>query len=351
MKPTKYFAARNGYEGFKSYFKEIFPSERFDSLYLLKGGPGTGKSSMMKEIADKLTDYGAECDRIYCSSDPHSLDGIIAQHNGHSVAMIDATAPHQRDTEIPGAIDEIINLGEGWDKRWLKAQKEKIIALDKEKKAAYRRAYLHLGIAGKFDELKRSERVGFKNNKMFVSKVYSLADFVDSEGSGSTEYRLSDAFSRYGEYSLDSYQKSARRVVYIVGSRRAREEVLRLLTEYLMFRHVDLVLSPTPFDNRYFNAIYLSKYDVAFVLKRTADAVEKIDADEMLFCSDIKFSSDDGVDATVIKESLLEAKRWFGIAADLHSRLEEIYSSSMNFERNNEICGKILLEFKEILTL
>ena len=112
MKPNKYFAAANGYGGFRSYFKEIFPSEKFESVYVIKGGPGTGKSSMMKKIADRLTESGVECDRIFCSSDPHSLDGIIASHNGLSVAMIDATAPHERDAVIPGAIDEIINLGD-----------------------------------------------------------------------------------------------------------------------------------------------------------------------------------------------------------------------------------------------
>ena len=46
----KYFAAANSYKGFKSYFDRIFAPEQFDRIYIIKGGPGTGKSSIMKNI-------------------------------------------------------------------------------------------------------------------------------------------------------------------------------------------------------------------------------------------------------------------------------------------------------------
>ena len=70
---------------------------------------------------------------IFCSSDPHSLDGVIAEKNDRRIAMVDGTAPHERDAVIPGAIDEIINLGDFWERRWLVGQKENIKRLAKEK--------------------------------------------------------------------------------------------------------------------------------------------------------------------------------------------------------------------------
>ena len=50
----KYFAAANTYTGFISYFDTVFDPEKFSRLYVLKGGPGTGKSSFMKKIANEF---------------------------------------------------------------------------------------------------------------------------------------------------------------------------------------------------------------------------------------------------------------------------------------------------------
>ena len=162
----KYFAAANSYRGFINYFDKVFPSEDFKRIYVLKGGPGTGKSSLMKKFSKALYDIECDIEEIYCSSDPSSLDGVIASRNGNKIALIDGTAPHERDAIIPGAVDEIINLGNNWDKKWLIAKRDDIIALCKEKSESYKTAYQYLQIAGqaakqikfvylsKFNELK-----------------------------------------------------------------------------------------------------------------------------------------------------------------------------------------------------
>ena len=48
-----YFGAANGYSGFRSQFGEIFNSHNMEKLYILKGGPGTGKSTLLKRIDRK----------------------------------------------------------------------------------------------------------------------------------------------------------------------------------------------------------------------------------------------------------------------------------------------------------
>ena len=42
------FAAGNGYTGFRSYFSNYFSPDEYNSIYILKGGPGTGKSTAMQ---------------------------------------------------------------------------------------------------------------------------------------------------------------------------------------------------------------------------------------------------------------------------------------------------------------
>ena len=143
QKTKRYYAAANSYKGFISFFDKVFDSKEFDRIYILKGGPGTGKSSFMKKIATNFCDQECETDEIYCSSDPKSLDGIIIKKESRRIAIIDGTAPHERDAVIPGAIDEIINLGEGWDSRWLIAKRNKICELTEEK-AKHTNVLIHI---------------------------------------------------------------------------------------------------------------------------------------------------------------------------------------------------------------
>ena len=72
-----YFAASNSAKGFFSYYKECFDTPRIRHLYAIKGGPGTGKSRFMREVAECGEGAGWQCEYIYCSSDPDSLDGLF----------------------------------------------------------------------------------------------------------------------------------------------------------------------------------------------------------------------------------------------------------------------------------
>ena len=46
----KFFAAANTENGFYSLFDDVFSPESFRRIYILKGGPGTGKSTLMGNI-------------------------------------------------------------------------------------------------------------------------------------------------------------------------------------------------------------------------------------------------------------------------------------------------------------
>lgn len=85
----KFFLGANTYRGFCSLFDQLKCDDSWQT-YVLKGGPGTGKSSGMKKIADTIGDKNTEY--IFCSSDTKSLDAVILHHKGVSIA--DGTAPH-----------------------------------------------------------------------------------------------------------------------------------------------------------------------------------------------------------------------------------------------------------------
>ena len=129
-----FFAASNGYCGFTSLFDQIFNPIEFKRIFILKGGPGTGKSTLMKGIIKFANRIGIYSEAVYCSSDTNSLDGVILIDNEEKVAVIDGTAPHATDPKYPGAIDEIINLGEGFNEDYLTSRKKEIVFLNIDKR-------------------------------------------------------------------------------------------------------------------------------------------------------------------------------------------------------------------------
>ena len=75
MTEQTYFAALNGGKGFVSFFDDIFSP--LDRVYIIKGGPGTGKSKLMRDIAAEAVNKAYTVEYFCCSADPDSLDGII----------------------------------------------------------------------------------------------------------------------------------------------------------------------------------------------------------------------------------------------------------------------------------
>ncbi len=140
-----YFLGGNTPNGFHSYYEYLLDPERAKKIYIIKGGPGTGKSTAMKEVGKWAEDGGYDVDYLHCSSDPDSLDGIIIDGD---IAMVDGTAPHVVDPKTPGCVDTIVNMGDFWDEAKLREKKDKIIASNKKIKKYFKTAYNYLAAAG-----------------------------------------------------------------------------------------------------------------------------------------------------------------------------------------------------------
>jgi len=127
---VSFFLGANTPEGFYSLFSELYSPEDGWRLYIIKGGPGTGKSTLMKRIAAAAEKKGLFVERIYCSSDPHSLDGVIIPSLKSSVA--DGTPPHVIEPKYPGVSEKFVDLGLFRDDRKLMKNRDEIIETTKE---------------------------------------------------------------------------------------------------------------------------------------------------------------------------------------------------------------------------
>ncbi len=92
MAKISYFLGANSPQGFYSLMDQLIDPAEANAIYILKGGAGCGKSSLMKEIGKKAEELGEKPEYIYCSGDPDSLDGLVLPDC--KVALVDGTAPH-----------------------------------------------------------------------------------------------------------------------------------------------------------------------------------------------------------------------------------------------------------------
>ena len=87
----EYFLGANSPSGFYSLYDHLLPPEQARAIYILKGGPGCGKSTLMRKVAAWAQEAGLETEYILCSGDPDSLDAVVFPDK--AAAIVDGTAP------------------------------------------------------------------------------------------------------------------------------------------------------------------------------------------------------------------------------------------------------------------
>ena len=142
---TNFFAGANSGDGFQNLFPEVTDLEDTYDLMVLKGGPGVGKSTIMREIGCTMEAAGTPVEYLWCSGDPDSLDGVVLPEI--RCAVVDGTSPHVIEPRYPAAVDRYVDLGRFYDLTAAKAAAEEVKARTRDYKAAYQRAYRHLKAA------------------------------------------------------------------------------------------------------------------------------------------------------------------------------------------------------------
>lgn len=144
---VSFFLGADNRARYCSLFGEVYSPFDEGRHYILKGGPGSGKSTLMKKVAEKLEARGYFVERCYCSADPASLDMIYAPEINYSI--LDGTAPHNFDATLPGVTEFYVNLGEAWDTRFLKAHAKEIAELVNACSTEHKRSSEFLWLASK----------------------------------------------------------------------------------------------------------------------------------------------------------------------------------------------------------
>ncbi len=134
---SRIYLGANSPTGFYSYFDWLIDLETAQNVWILKGGPGCGKSTFMRHVAAKVEAAGHPVIYVACSSDPDSLDGAIFP-TLHA-ALVDGTPPHIVEPKYPAVVERYVNLGVYYDVDAIREKRAEGLALYREYRSYYPR--------------------------------------------------------------------------------------------------------------------------------------------------------------------------------------------------------------------
>lgn len=328
-----YFAASNSAEGFKSYFPAIF--SRADQLYVVKGGPGTGKSGFMRKNAACAERRGYEVEYYYCSSDPSSLDGVLIEMKDKRIGILDGTAPHTWELQLPGAADELVDLGRFWNPDVLRGQKNEISALMGKKSAAYKRAYGYLRSCGNLLAVNDSLlRGAVDRDKLRAAAERQARALGLRKGTAVLLPALTDAVAMTGCHHLDSFEKNSEEIFYVTPLYGVGGLYLDALLGVLSGYDATLRVSYDPVDPKRVSGIYIEERKIAFLLAGTERDEEDRVINSRRFArqnllrdarGELRYAS------RLYRECLDGALHALSEAKVYHFLLEDLYKNAMDF--------------------
>lgn len=146
----RYFLGSNSPQGFFSLYDQLIDPAQAKGIYILKGGPGCGKSTLMRRVGQRAEEAGEPVEYIQCSGDPASLDAVVLPNQ--NTAIVDGTAPHVIEPKFPGVVDSYVNLGDCYNRAELAAFRQEIMTCMTGYKDCYKHAYRCLGAAAGITE-------------------------------------------------------------------------------------------------------------------------------------------------------------------------------------------------------
>ena len=266
---TSFFLGANSESGFYSLYDQFCSSDG-DTLHIIKGGPGTGKSTFMKRIGKAAEDHGLDVEYILCSGDPHSLDGVYipALHMGWA----DGTAPHILEPQHFGTTAVYEDLGRFCQVNALLECRELISTLTDAYRRSYHTAYGYLHAAA---SIRRASNVQLsaKSEERIKKRAHSKTkrELASHDHSGRPLKRFIQAISHVGVTVVSQTLNTLCSRLCILESDFGLEqlffqEVLKVLSE----ENASYILCPDPLCPDYINGILLPIEQLCFLSSNTS---------------------------------------------------------------------------------
>ena len=348
-----YFLCANSCNGFYSLCDEITKNKDTKFIYIIKGGPGCGKSSFMKKVGKGIENLGHKVEYIYCSGDPASLDGIFVPALG--VAYMDGTAPHILEPDYPGVTGRYINMGEYYDFDALHDMFSKASKLVADYKGYYAKAYKFLRAAG---EVKNEASAPLFDQHVCdtISKRINgicTREIPDLGKEGKIKRRFLSAFTCEGKvFRSDTVNALCDRVCTIDNEFGFAPQMLDKLCELAVKAGYEVLLSPSPLFPDKIEYLLIPDLSLAFLSVSAASPYDgefykhiRLDAlaDKETY-KDVKCTIRD---EKKLYSSLLEAAQQNLFSAKgIHDELESLLNPNVDFDGVYALAEKHIALYK-----
>ena len=347
----KFFLAANSCEGFVSEFDSAF-RDGSGKAFIVKGGPGTGKSSFLRYIATECIKKDIKVILCPCSSDPDSLDAVILPE--YNISLLDGTAPHVVEPKYPGACEELVDTGVFWDSAALFKEKEEIINLTKKNKAFHQNAASYLVAAGEVlnDTLKISS-LALKVNKCERFCENICKEFLRGKlGFGKETVRFLSGVTPKGvityRKSLDNFFDKA--IIIDDKYHTAASFILEYVKRYALINGYDVITLKNAFlPSKIIDHIIIPEIDFCICTEHKfchfERNVRRIHARR--FYENSVFSKNKTritLNRRIFSELAESACQSLLKAKSVHDNLEKIYINTMDFSSHNAFCKTFFTE-------
>jgi len=354
-----YFLGANSPGGFYSLYPELISPRDARCIYLLKGGAGCGKSTLMNRVEHAARKAGLRTERILCSGDPDSLDGVLLPDFG--VALADATAPHVLEPKFPGVVERYVNLGACYDCAALQGVREEIISCMSDYPTCYARAYRCLSAAA---ELTEDARTSLLTPQLRQRLSRRAAGILRRElkrkktgEKGRVKQRFLSAITHKGSICLfDTAQLLCSRIFVLQDSYALGHDLLLELLTGAVEGGYDVVACPDPMAPERLQHLLIPEAGLGFVTQTSelpfpGQPAKTLHLDHLadtaaIRCGRSRLRFARKVAAALRDESVISLAQ----AKQMHDELEKLYNPHVDFDRVNRMADEIIAEILAIRT-
>ena len=320
-------------------------------LYLIKSGPGCGKSTMMKQLAQLSS---GPVQRIHCSSDPDSLDGVVFCDK--KAAILDATAPHTMEPLAPGADEVVVSLYHTMSVEDLHPHREEIRALFARNASLRSRAARYIASAGSLLlDSRRAEACStdFEKARRYVKRLCARL-LPRQNGPGTEQIRLLSAITPQGPiFYFDTIRAlSDRAVVFRDEYGAASRFLMEQIHDEALARGYEIITCPCALHpEEKIDHILIPSLRLAFLTDNSWHPValpgqQSVRCTRFLDRSNLSgFRARLRFNSRAAQELIQQSTALMASAKSCHDELESYYRAAVNFETVEQItrdCARVL---------
>lgn len=357
----RFFPGGNTSKGYVSFFDDVLPWENAKKFFIMKGGPGVGKSTFIQKLGERMVKDGIDIEFLHCSADSDSLDGMILPEYG--IAIIDGTAPHVVDPKYPGCMEEIINFGDSWDEKGIIKHKSDIIKLQKEISKCYKKGFDYIKAAKVLhDEIQEIYFWATDEGKLKEIMEEIVGDIlcnVTRNGRISRQRKMfASAISSGGllNFLENNFRNVEKRYILKGEITWAKAKLIEAVFNTALIKGFDVEAFYCPLSPERVEHIIIKDLNLGLINSIEPHVFSEIKSNDRLIDfegflierefekhrSDVEFSR--GICKTLIDEAVA----CFTEAKKLHDELESFYISNMDFSK---IDGKLEYVYKILVNL